>query len=243
MNAVRGGKVALLFQQPRAALDPTSKIGVQVSEAQRVHQRISRRHAWQNGVGLLDDVGISEPAKRAHAYAHQMSGGMAQRVMIAAALSAEPELLIADEPTTSLDVTVQAQILRLLVTKCRAAKLSLLLITHDLTIVSAVADRIAVMYSGRIVETGPTHTILSAPEHPYTVALLQASLLRAAGDGRLYTIPGRTGSRSGSRGCRFCDRCGVALSRGIGDHCSAEEPELTETSPGHRTRCWAALSR
>jgi peptide/nickel transport system ATP-binding protein len=239
MNDIRGRKIALLFQQPRAALDPTSKVGTQVSEALRIHHHVSRRGAWERGVGLLAEVGIPEPRKRANAYVHQMSGGMAQRIMIAAALSGEPALLIADEPTTSLDVTVQAQILKLLVTECRAAKLSLLLITHDLAIVSAIADRIAVMYCGRIVEEGSAAEILESPQHPYTIALLQSSLLTPSHDGRLYTIPGRSASRELDCGCRFCDRCDVAVRKGIRDHCAGEEPALAETGPAHRTRCWA----
>jgi peptide/nickel transport system ATP-binding protein len=242
MNRVRGAKVGLLFQQPRAALDPTSKIGSQVAETMIVHRNTRRRHAWKASVDLLADVGIAEPRRRARSYAHQMSGGMAQRVMIAAALSGKPDLLIADEPTTSLDVTVQAQILKLLVSMRAERGLSILVITHDLGIVSAVADRVAVMYAGRIVEEAPVDQIFAAPQHPYTRALLQASLLAADQHGRLYTIPGNCAERAAARGCRFCDRCSLADELDIRGRCTAEEPELLPTADKHSTRCWAVGS-
>jgi peptide/nickel transport system ATP-binding protein len=241
MNRVRGGAIGLLFQQPRAALDPTCKVGSQVSEAYRLHCNGRRRTAWRRGVELLADVGIPEAAHRADGYAHQLSGGMAQRVMIASALSGEPALMIADEPTTSLDVTVQAQILRLLVTKTAEFGMSLLLITHDLGIVAGVAHRVVVMYSGRIVEEGRVEDIFAAPKHPYTRALMRASRLERDGDGRLFTIPGSfTSGSSASHGCRFCHRCSVAQELGIGERCSQEEPELVRGDVEHAIRCWAS---
>ena len=178
-NQVRGNKVAMLFQQPKVMLDPTARVGSQVAESLRQHRKVGRREAKARVVELLRDVGIPEPARRASSFAYQLSGGMAQRVMIAAALSADPELLIADEPTTALDVTVQAQILELLKQKRDELGLSILLITHDLGIVSTMADRVAVMYAGRIVEDGATKDIFEDPQHPYTQALLKASLLEA----------------------------------------------------------------
>jgi peptide/nickel transport system ATP-binding protein len=241
MNRVRGGGIGLLFQQPRAALDPTCKVGSQVSEGYRLHRSGRRRNAWRRGVDLLTDVGIPEAAHRASGYAHQLSGGMAQRVMIASALSGEPALLIADEPTTSLDVTVQAQILRLLVAKTAELGMSLLLITHDLGVVARVAHRVAVMYSGRIVEEGRVEDICAAPQHPYTRALMRASLLERDDDGTLFAIPGSFASgATASHGCRFCHRCSVAQDLGIGERCSQEEPELVRGNVEHAIRCWAS---
>ena len=196
LNEVRGSKVAMLFQQPKVMLDPTARVGGQVVEALRRHRGVGRREAKARVVDMLRDVGIPEPARRASSFAHQLSGGMAQRVMIAAALSADPELVIADEPTTALDVTVQAQILDLLRRKRDESGLSILLITHDLGIVSSMADRVAVMYAGRIVEEGATRDIFDDPQHPYTEALLKASLLQAE-RGKLFTIPGVGGSGAG----------------------------------------------
>ena len=241
MNQVRGARIGLLFQQPRAALDPTCTIGAQVAEALMVHRHVGRRAAWDRAVGLLSDVGISEPRSRAHSFAHQMSGGMAQRAMIAAALSGEPELLIADEPTTSLDVTVQAQILNLLLAMRSKRGLAILLITHDLAIVRAVADHIAVMYSGRIVEQGSTQELMSRPRHPYTQALIQASLLESDIGGRLYTLPMQA-KATRTVGCRFCPRCSLADRLGIRDHCQQEEPELERCGTDHAARCWGVTA-
>jgi len=238
MNQVRGARIGLLFQQPRAALDPTCTIGAQVAEALMVHRHVGRQAAWDRAVGLLSDVGISEPRSRARSFAHQMSGGMAQRAMIAAALSGEPELLIADEPTTSLDVTVQAQILNLLLAMRSQRGLAILLITHDLAIVRAVADRIAVMYSGRIVEQGSTQELMSHPRHPYTQALIQAALLESDVGGRLYTLPMNV-KADRTLGCRFCPRCSLADRLGIRDHCQQEEPQLEDCGTDHAARCWA----
>jgi peptide/nickel transport system ATP-binding protein len=239
MNRVRGADVGLLFQQPRSALDPTAKVGSQVGEAYRVHRNASRKAGWSRSIELLRNVGIPEPVRRAKGYAHQLSGGMAQRVMIASALSGEPALMIADEPTTSLDVTVQAQILRLLAAKTAEAQMALLLITHDLGIVAGMSDRVAVMYSGRIVEQGSVDEIFKNAQHPYTRALMRASLLERDAEGRLYTIPGKFADReSASSGCRFCHRCTVSVELGLGSRCTSEEPELISMDD-HATRCWA----
>jgi peptide/nickel transport system ATP-binding protein len=242
MNRIRGADVGLLFQQPRAALDPTSRVAAQVSESFRLHRGASRRDGWTRTVSLLRDVGIADPASRAKGYAHQLSGGMAQRVMIASALSGEPALMIADEPTTSLDVTVQAQILRLLVAKTAQHGMALLLITHDLGIVAGVADRVAVMYAGRIVEQGGAAQLFHEARHPYTRALMRASLLERDADGKLYTIPGRLAEPAPAgdarSGCRFCHRCTVSADLGLSARCSSEEPELVHQEE-HATRCWA----
>jgi peptide/nickel transport system ATP-binding protein len=240
-NEVRGSKVAMLFQQPKVMLDPTARVGGQVAEALRTHRGVGRREARARVVEMLRDVGIPEPARRASAYSYQLSGGMAQRVMIAAALSADPELVIADEPTTALDVTVQAQILELLKRKREELGLSILLITHDLGIVSSMADRVAVMYAGRIVEDGATHDIFTKPQHPYTEALLKASLLEAE-RGKLFSIPGSVAqARAMGHGCRFLPRCGIAAQLGISERCAGLEPTLhTCGEHEHHSRCYAA---
>ncbi len=240
-NHIRGDKVAMLFQQPKVMLDPTARVGSQVAESLRQHRKVGRREARARVVEMLRDVGIPEPARRASSYSYQLSGGMAQRVMIAAALSADPELLIADEPTTALDVTVQAQILQLLKRKRDELGLSILLITHDLAIVSSMADRVAVMYAGRIVEDGATRDIFEDPQHPYTQALLRASLLEAE-RGKLFSIPGSVvQARSLDNGCRFLPRCPVAAQLGITDTCRGVEPELhTCGDHEHHSRCYAS---
>lgn len=240
-NEVRGSRVAMLFQQPKVMLDPTARVGSQVVEALRRHRTVSRREAKARVVELLRDVGIPEPARRASAFAYQLSGGMAQRVMIAAALSADPELLIADEPTTALDVTVQAQILELLKRKRDELGLSILLITHDLGIVSSMADRVAVMYAGRIVEDGVTADIFNDPQHPYTEALLKASLLQAD-RGKLFSIPGSVAeARAAADGCRFLSRCPKAAALGITERCRSAEPTLhTCGEHDHHSRCYAS---
>ena len=240
-NQVRGSKVAMLFQQPKVMLDPTARVGHQVVESLRAHHKVGRREARDRAVELLRSVGIPEPARRASSFAYQLSGGMAQRVMIAAALSADPELLIADEPTTALDVTVQAQILELLKRKRDELGLSILLITHDLGIVSSMADRVAVMYAGRIVEDGATRDIFDDPQHPYTQALLRASLLKAE-RGQLFSIPGSVVQASSlDHGCRFLPRCPVAAELGITDMCRGVEPTLhTCGEHEHHSRCYAS---
>jgi peptide/nickel transport system ATP-binding protein len=241
LNEIRGSKVAMLFQQPKVMLDPTARVGGQVAEALRQHRGVGRREAKARVVEMLRDVGIPEPARRASAFSYQLSGGMAQRVMIAAALSADPELVIADEPTTALDVTVQAQILELLKRKRDELGLSILLITHDLGIVSSMADRVAVMYAGRIVEDGATHDIFTKPQHPYTEALLKASLLEAE-RGKLFSIPGSVAqARAMGHGCRFLPRCGIAAQLGISETCAGLEPTLhTCGEHEHHSRCYAA---
>ena len=240
-NEIRGNKVAMLFQQPKIMLDPTARVGGQVTESLRRHRKVGRREAKTRAVQLLRDVGIPEPRRRAASFAYQLSGGMAQRVMIAAALSADPELVIADEPTTALDVTVQAQILQLLKQKREDLGLSILLITHDLGIVSTMADRVAVMYAGRIVEDGATRDIFDDPQHPYTRALLRASLLEAE-RGQLYSIPGSVvQARELGHGCRFLPRCPVSAELGIQELCGSAEPVLHACGEQeHHSRCYAS---
>jgi peptide/nickel transport system ATP-binding protein len=240
LDALRGADIGMLFQQPQAMLDPTSRVKTQVAEPLWVHRKMSRHSALGRVVNMLRDVGIPDPAARAQCFAHELSGGMAQRVMIAAALSGNPQLLIADEPTTALDVTVQAQILRLLDDERRKRRLATLLITHDLSVVAAFADRIAVMYAGRIVEEGPAQAILKAPQHPYTKALISCSLLTTDGEGQLLSIPGSsTQAHELSCGCRFHPRCAVAKASGMGSRCMASEPSLNSLPEGRKARCWA----
>jgi peptide/nickel transport system ATP-binding protein len=244
MNAIRGGSIGTLFQQPKRMLDPTATVGAQVAEPLRRFGRLGRAAARRATVELLADVGIPEPRRRARAYAHQLSGGIAQRVMIAAALAGQPRLLIADEPTTALDATVEAQILRLIAAKKAELGMSVLFISHDLRVVSSIADRVAVMYAGRIVEHGPAAEILSAPQHPYTRALIECSLLRPDERGELYAIPGQAGPALAlASGCRFQPRCGAAHAAHVEHKCAAAEPELTASGRGsadHTTRCWVA---
>jgi peptide/nickel transport system ATP-binding protein len=234
----------MVFQQPKASLDPTSRVGDQVGEAYRFQHRVSAREARERAIELLADVGIPEPRRRARAYAHQLSGGMAQRVMIAAALSGSPELLIADEPTTALDVTVQAQILRLLMKMSRETGLSILLITHDLGLVTSVASRVYVMYDGKIVEEGTSNEVVGGASHPYSEALLRSSMLTPEPDGRLYAIPGGA-PRPGEvvSGCRFRARCVFADALGIAESCETHEPGLEACGDGHHSaRCWVVES-
>ncbi|MCE2520325.1 MAG: ABC transporter ATP-binding protein [Alphaproteobacteria bacterium] len=241
LNRIRGNRVGMIFQQPSSMLDPSCRVGRQVGEALRLHKRASRGEAFERAIELLREVGIPEAGRRARSFAHQLSGGMAQRVMIAAALSGDPDLLIADEPTTALDVTVQAQILGLLERERKQRTLSILLITHDLSIVSAMADRVVVMYAGSIVEEGPVSAIMQAPQHPYTKALIDCSLMRKAGVGDLESIPGTIPSPAQSiPGCRFHPRCPHALARREGSVCASDEPTATRTAEGHLVHCWAA---
>ena len=240
MDRIRGGRIAMLFQQPQAMLDPTSRVSSQIAEPLRLHLGLGRRAATERVLDLLREVGIPDPAVRARSFSHELSGGMAQRVMIAAALSGNPELLIADEPTTALDVTVQAQILRLIDEERRKRNLATLLITHDLAVVAALADRVAVMYAGRIVEEGPAKEVLEAPQHPYTQALMRCSLLVPDKRGQLLSIPGSgTHARELTCGCRFHPRCHAAAQHGIASQCMGSEPALGRDPHGHSTRCWA----
>jgi len=243
MNEIRGGRISMLFQQPKRMLDPTATVGAQVAEPLRRFLGLNRRAANARVIELLQDVGIAEPERRAASYAHQLSGGIAQRVMIAVALAAQPELLIADEPTTALDVTVEVQILRLLAAKRAERGMAVLFISHDLGVVSSIADRVAVMYAGRIIEEGPTAEILSAPSHPYTQALIRCSLLEPDEGGALVVIPGDVSSaREVRRGCRFQPRCAVSKAEHIEAQCQAYEPGLDSCSADHTSRCWVSIS-
>lgn len=237
MDSVRGGRLAMLFQEPKRMLDPTATIGSQVAEPLRRHLGLSRKQARDRAIDLLAKVGIPEAARRYESYAHQLSGGMAQRVMIAAALAGEPDVLIADEPTTALDVTIEVQILRLIALTRSRLGMSVILISHDLGVVASVADRVVVLYAGRVVEEGPTSKILSDPQHPYSQALIRCSLLQAESDGRLFSIRGGVAeARTLKQGCRFSPRCPTANER-----CADQEPDLCSSGQGHSSRCWATI--
>jgi peptide/nickel transport system ATP-binding protein len=233
LRQVRGRRIAMIFQDPISSLNPVLTVGDQIAETIVAHLPVSRKEAAQRAEALLAEVGIGDPAARYRTYPHQMSGGMAQRVMIAIALAAEPELLIADEPTTALDVTVQAQILELLDTLRQKRGMAVLLISHDLGVVAGRADRVAVMYAGRIVEEAPTPRLFAAPAHPYTRGLF-ASMPRLAGPReRLLPIAGTVPSPgSWPSGCRFRTRCPQMM-----PVCS-EEPPIRDIEPLHTSRCW-----
>jgi oligopeptide/dipeptide ABC transporter ATP-binding protein len=233
MRSLRGETISIVFQEPLTSLDPVFTIGDQIVEAITAHRNMPRREARDLAVEILKEVQIPSPEQRLNAYPHQLSGGMRQRVMIAMALVLDPKVLIADEPTTALDVTIQAQILDLIRSEQEQRRLAVLLITHNLPVVSQVADRVAVMYAGEIVEEAPASEIFSEPRHPYTQGLL-SSIPSAGGDRKhLYTIPGRVPDpRALPPACLFAPRCPYALSR-----CWREHPEL-EPSDGHLLRCW-----
>ena len=236
LRGVRGAKIAMIFQEPMTSLNPVYTVGSQIVEAIRLHRDVSRRDARTRAVELLKTVGIPDPAARVDAYPHQLSGGMRQRVMIAMALSCEPEVLIADEPTTALDVTIQAQILDLLRRLSRERGMSIVLITHDLGVVAEFVDRVVVMYAGRVVESANVADLFARPLHPYTRGLLRSIPTMGDRPRRLPTIEGVVPSLSAlPPGCRFAGRCSMRIER-----CDTEEPELREIATGHASRCHLA---
>jgi oligopeptide/dipeptide ABC transporter ATP-binding protein len=233
MRRVRGDQIGMVFQEPMTSLNPTLEIGFQVGEALRLHRKAGRGEIRKRVIEMLDLVGIGAAEWRLKQYPHELSGGLRQRVMIALALICHPRLLVADEPTTALDVTIQAQILELLHRLRDELGMAILLITHDLGVVADYADEVLVMYAGRVVERAPVERLFAAPRHPYTVGLLGA-IPRLRGDGgRLATIPGSVPAPGAMpAGCRFADRCPRRLER-----CRAEEPPLLDES-GHAVACW-----
>jgi oligopeptide/dipeptide ABC transporter ATP-binding protein len=238
MRAIRGDRISMIFQQPISSLNPVYTAGFQIAEVYEVHQGLKRKVGQEKAIDMLSRVGISDPARRAKAYPHELSGGMAQRVMIAMALAAGPELLIADEPTTALDVTIQAQILDLMRQLRADLGMAIILITHDLGIVAEMADRVAVMYAGNIVEEADTETLFAHPQHPYTVGLIGSIPIIGTRKEWLDVIPGRVPNLIDlPAGCRFASRCRAREERGL-EICTVTEPDLIETEPGHKVRCW-----
>ncbi len=236
MLGVRGREIAMIFQEPMTSLNPVYTVGFQIAEVLIRHLGLVRRAARSAAVELMAEVGIPAPALRAEDYPHQLSGGMRQRVMIAMAMACRPKLLIADEPTTALDVTIQAQILDLMRRLQRETGAAMLLITHDLGLIAGMADRVAVMYAGRLVEQAPVHTLFAAPRHPYTRLLLRSVPRVRDKRRRLQAIQGTTPPPSAfPAGCRFHPRCPDAAAR-----CTIEAPvpDLVDVDAGHWVRCW-----
>ena len=234
MRKIRGKRISMIFQEPMLSLNPVMTIAEQITEVLKQHLNLTNDAAQQRIRELLEQVGIPDAPRRMHEYPFQFSGGMKQRAMIAMALACEPELLVADEPTTALDVTIQAQILELLDVQRKTGGLSILLITHDLGIVAERADHTAVMYAGQVVESAPTSTLLTSPRHPYTEALL-ASLPQNTEPGRaLPTMPGQLNIATAyAGGCSFAERCPLAEAA-----CYLELQQLREVAPSHTARCW-----
>ena len=246
MRQIRGNDIGMVFQEPMTSLNPVYTVGDQISESLRVHRRTGRREGIEAAVGLLDKVGIPDARRRAGQYPHELSGGMRQRATIAMALACDPTLLIADEPTTALDVTIQAQILDLMQALQRERGMGVLFVTHNLGVVAEVAHRVAVMYAGRIVEAGPVAEVFKAPRHPYTMGLLKsmprlgtASAMKRSGE-KLPAIPGMVPSLANlPAGCAFAPRCPFAI-----EACRRAMPALLPVNDRHDSRCirWQEIS-
>jgi oligopeptide/dipeptide ABC transporter ATP-binding protein len=238
MTHVRGNRISMIFQQPQTALNPVFKVGFQIAEVLGIHQDLGEEEGRKRAVELLRMVGIPEAERRAESFPHELSGGMAQRVMIAMALACVPELLIADEPTTALDVTIQAQILGLMRDLRNKVGASVILITHDLGVVAEMAERVAVMYAGRIVEQADVKTLFANPLHPYTQGLMGSIPILGKIKERLDVIPGIVPNLINlPSGCRFAPRCRARIEYQL-QICTETEPDLDPVSPDHIVRCW-----
>ncbi|MED2007652.1 ABC transporter ATP-binding protein [Brevibacillus borstelensis] len=234
MREIRGNEIAMIFQEPMTSLNPVYTIGDQIGEAIRLHMKVGKKEALGRAVEMLKRVGIPRAEGIVREYPHQLSGGMRQRVMIAMAMACNPELLIADEPTTALDVTIQAQILDLMRHVNKESGTAILLITHDLGVVAEMCHRVVVMYAGNVVEEGDVRTILKEPKHPYTIGLLNSLPKLEVSQERLYSIPGNVPIPGSIQvGCRFSPRCEQA-----DDKCRTQMPELKTVGANHRARCW-----
>ncbi len=234
MRDIRGNEIAMIFQEPMTSLNPVYTIGNQIVEAIVLHQKVKPKEARQRAIKMLEKVGLPDAPKRVDEYPHQMSGGMKQRVMIAMALSCNPEVLIADEPTTALDVTIQAQILDLLKHLKETEGMSIMLITHDLAVVSEVADEVLVMYASKVVENAGVNEIFNAPKHPYTQGLIKAIPQLGNRVDRLNEIPGQVPKpQNYPKGCHFADRCPHVM-----DICRQKDPGMEEVSTGHLVSCF-----
>ncbi len=238
MRLLRGDRLSMIFQQPTSCLTPVYRVGDQISEVLEVHRGLDKGRGWERAVELLQIVGIPEPEKHVHAYPHELSGGMAQRIMIAIALACEPELLIADEPTTALDVTIQAQVLDLMRGLREQLGTSIILITHDMGVVAEMASRVSVMYAGRIVEQAKVQALFDDPLHPYTQGLLASIPVSGVVRRRLDTITGSVPDLIDlPQGCKFAPRCKARIEHGL-QICTEREPDLIESKPEHLVRCW-----
>lgn len=238
MVKIRGNRISMIFQQPTSCLNPVFRVGEQLAEVLYIHQDLGKEAGERRAIELLSMVGIPEPESRIKAFPHELSGGMAQRVMIAMALACVPELLVADEPTTALDVTIQAQILDLMRNLRSKMDTSIILITHDLGVVAEMCDRVNVMYAGRIVEKAMVRELYAEPKHPYTQALIGATPVLGHADRELLAIPGSVPNLVDlPPGCKFAPRCIPRVENNL-EICTEQEPELKTVAPGHKVRCW-----
>lgn len=238
LSQIRGNRISMIFQQPQSSLNPVFRVGDQITEVLHVHQNMDRQSAKNRAIELLSLVGIPSPEERYKAWPHEMSGGMAQRVMIAMALACVPELLIADEPTTALDVTIQAQILDLIRDLKEQMDTAVILITHDLGVVAELCDRVVVMYAGRVVETAEIHELFENPKHPYTASLIGATPVLGDVDRELVSIPGSVPNLINlPTGCKFAPRCVARIENQL-EICNQEDPDLKTIAEDHDVRCW-----